>query len=84
LLLPPGNGASMGSVIELPAPPANPFQLIPNWEVDRDAAVLLPNFVPGTAKIALVSPLPDRTPHSSRTAAGCVATATAEMLSVRY
>jgi beta-lactamase regulating signal transducer with metallopeptidase domain len=84
LLLSPGSVAGSGSTVEIPAPPASPFQLIPNWEAGRDAAMLLPNFVPGTAKVALVSPLPDRAPLSTSTEAATVATATAEKLSVRY
>jgi hypothetical protein len=59
------------------------FQLLPNWEVGRDAAELIPNFVAGTAKTVLVMPSPAGVPPDARPQAAPVATATADLLSVR-
>jgi beta-lactamase regulating signal transducer with metallopeptidase domain len=63
------------------APPV--FQLLPNWEVGRNAAELIPNYVTGTAKTVLVRPSPAGVSLDARPQAAPVATATADMLSVR-
>jgi beta-lactamase regulating signal transducer with metallopeptidase domain len=85
IVVAPVGGSLARRVSELQLVAASPpvFQLIPNWEVGRDAAMLIPNYLPGTAKTVLVRPSSDGVPLDARPQAVPVATATADMLSVR-
>lgn len=65
------------------ADPQSVCQLLPNWEVGRDACLLIPNFVPGMAKTVLVSPSLAGESWEPRTKTAPAATATTDMLSVR-
>jgi hypothetical protein len=41
-------------VPQLPSKAVGSFQLIPNWDTSRDAAFLLPNYVPGSSETLLM------------------------------
>jgi hypothetical protein len=46
-------------------PPPTTFELIPNWEKGKRAERLIPNYVPGMARVVLVEPQPAPTAGSA-------------------
>jgi hypothetical protein len=61
-LVPLDYRTSAGAYVVPPQPPATPppatLQLIPNWEQGKHAERLIPNYVPGTARVYLVEQPP--------------------------